>query len=434
MRRKGKGKGREAPEIALVKTRFTDARSHPETAFSGSKAKLLEGFKGKAKEKALNWLRQQEAFVITRPAPSGNGKFPRQKIKTGGVDYCWELDLADMGSNKDMLAQNDQHRYVLVVVDQFSRYCMAEALKQKDGKTVAQAFERILARARTAPLKVSTDGGKEFYNTHFKAVLQNKGILGHYTPQDNEIKCPIVERLNRSLKQMTTTYFIQNSTPRWVDMLPALVKSYNHTRHSSLGTSPIQVLHSQGKELEAQWQRQYDMPLKPKQMKTVARDLKAFKRGDLVRIATQKSRFEKGYTPRWRREPMRVARVIYRYPRVAYKLVDLQNDPLDRIFYYEQLQKHLGRPEVGRVIEEVVDHDERRGKVTVKFLGWPPKFNQTMPIDKYNQLVRQQNNRYGLNLNPPPHYDPEKGLQTAATAGAVAVPNTTQDDARRQFQ
>lgn len=393
-------RGDEDPAVSLVRSRFTDPFAHPETAFTGSKQKLLKGLEGKAKERARRWLQQQEAFVITRPAPSGKGKFPRQKVITGDVGDCWELDLSDMGSNRDMLAQNDRYRYILVVVDQFSRFCMAEALKSKEGKEVSKAFDRILTRAGEArtPIKIFSDRGKEFLNHDFKAVWQRWGITEHYMPNDAETKCPHVERLIRTLKQMTTTYFIQNNTLRWVDMLPALVNSYNHTRHSSLGTSPIQVLHSEGQELEDQWQRQHGRGVNTKQYAMARRDLKAFKRGDMVRVATMKGHFEKGYTPKWQREVFRVGRVLYRHPRVAYRLVDLQGEPIEGIFYREQLQRHLGQPYAGRVIERVVA-DNGRGRVTLKFLGWGPKFNQTVTVDRYNEMLRRQNNRYGLNLN-----------------------------------
>ena len=390
------------PEIALVKARYTDPSTHPETAFTSNTQKLLKGIKGEqARHRAQQWLKKQEAYVLTRPAPAGKGKFPRQQWITGGVDDCWQLDLSDMGTDPQMLAANQRFRFILVGIDQFSRYVMAVAMKSKDGPTVAKAFDAMLRKAGTArtPIKIATDHGSEFYNPHFKEVIKNWGITDHYSPNDGDIKCGHIERVIRTLKEMTYVYFHQRNDNKWTDVLPHIVRSYNHTRHTSLGTSPLAVLHMQGEDLEKQWQRQHGKPLNLRQCKTLQKDQEAFKKGDLVRLSVRKSRFSKGYKPRFSRESFRVIKVIYRKPRIGYKVMSVKGEPIEGIMYREQLQKHVGAPSIGRVIEKVV-HNDGKGKVTVKFLGWPEAYNQTMTIDKYNQLVRRENSRY-VKLEPP---------------------------------
>ena len=385
----------DTPE-ELVEARFTNPVLHPETAFSGNTEKLLQGLKGKDRERGLNWLKRQEAYLLTRKAPHRQGVFQRQKIVVGDIGDCFELDLADFGADRDQLLQNDMHRYALVALDQLSRYVMIEALKRKDAVSVANAFDRMLSKAGGAmtPIKVATDHGTEFSNKWFKQVMKKWGIVKHYIPSDTEIKCPMVERSIRSLKMMTTKYFMQNNTLRWYDVIQDIVRSYNHTKHSVLKTSPIKVLHMGPVEIEQLWQRLYKTPLKPKLNKKIIQDLNEFKVGDYVRISVLKGLHEKGYTPTYSREVYRVYARKYGYPRLVYKVMDLTGDPVPGVFYSEQLQKHIGAANRGRVIEKVVKDDPNKRQVTVKWLGWDPKFNQTLSYEEYNGLVRRQQNRY----------------------------------------
>ena len=59
---------------------------------------------------------------------------------------------------------NRGNRYLLVVVDAFSKYTWVEPIiKSKTGIAVTEAFKKILKRAQT----LETDDGKEFYNHTF---------------------------------------------------------------------------------------------------------------------------------------------------------------------------------------------------------------------------------------------------------------------------
>ena len=383
-----------SPE-ALVQARFTDAANHPDTAYSGSTAKLLAGLKGADRERGLDWLQRQEAYVITRNAPRAQGKFPRQKIIVSDVGDCFEIDLADMGPKPWMIRLNKGYRFILVVIDQLSRYVWAEPLKTKTGEEVAQAFDRILQRARISPKKLASDHGGEFYNRAFTRVLKKWDIVTHYSPSDEILKCVFVERVIRSLKNITTRYFIQNNSYKWYNALQDIIKTYNYTRHSVLKTSPVQVLYMDAEEIEDLWQRLYGKPLNPKQQKALKKGLTQFKVGDRVRISLQKAIFEKGYTPAWSRQIYRVYARKYAPYSLLYKVMDLDGSPVPGVFYREQLRKHIGPSNIGQVIDDVVHDDPENERVTVSFLGWDPKFNQTMSYNQYDALINRQYNQYG---------------------------------------
>ena len=55
----------QGPKKSLaIEERFTDLDKHPETAFSGSKAKLIHGHD----QEEANWLKSQPAYTLIRPA------------------------------------------------------------------------------------------------------------------------------------------------------------------------------------------------------------------------------------------------------------------------------------------------------------------------------------------------------------------------------
>ena len=178
------------------------------------------------------------------------------------------------------------------------------------------------------------------------------------------------------------------NTNRWIDDLQQIVYSYNNARHSSLGTSPLRVMHMNQSELEDLWQRQYG-GTSEKGACQLERDItQGYKVGDLVRVTHLKHTFEKGFMPRWQREVFKVVGSKYMKERLVYKLQDLKGEDVDGWFYPEMLRPHIGAYNRAQVIEKV--NKRNRQGVNVKYLGWPEKFNETIPLDEYNRIVQRQ--------------------------------------------
>ena len=76
-------------------------------------------------------------------------------------------------------------------------------------------------------------------NRKFQTFLKKHNIR-FFTTQ-NETKASIVERFNRTLKTKMWKYFTAKNTLKYVDILQKLVKSYNHSRHRSIGVRPVDV-------------------------------------------------------------------------------------------------------------------------------------------------------------------------------------------------
>ena len=138
------------------------------------------------------------------------------------IDEIWAADLIDMQAcSKD----NNGIKYLLTVIDVFSKFVWIVPLKRKTGQEVANAFSRILKERR--PSKLRVDRGCEFYNKDVRKQVEL------YSTENEEKSC-MIERFNRTIKGKMFKYFSANNTRKYVDVLALLVDQYNNTINSSI--------------------------------------------------------------------------------------------------------------------------------------------------------------------------------------------------------
>ena len=166
----------------------------------------------------------QDTFTLHKPA---RRNFKRNRVIVEGIDEQWQMDLADMQSLKDY---NDGYRYLHVCIDVFSKYAWIVPIKSKTGPALVEAFKVILSSGKK-PHKIMTDQGTEFFNKSIQTLLKDEDIELFNT--FNETKASIVERVIRTFKTKMLRYFTAKKTMRYLDMLPDLVYSYNHSEHRS---------------------------------------------------------------------------------------------------------------------------------------------------------------------------------------------------------
>ena len=99
--------------------------------------------------------------------------FKNRTVYSGFKDNIWGADLADMQSISKF---NKGTRFLLCVIDIFSKYAWVVPLKYKKGVTIADVFQKILNYSMRKPNKISVDKGSEFYNSFFKKWLKDDDI------------------------------------------------------------------------------------------------------------------------------------------------------------------------------------------------------------------------------------------------------------------
>ena len=276
-------------------------------------------------------------------------KFKKRRVFVNGIDKTWAADLADMTALNEY---NEGYRFLLLVIDIFSKYGWIIPLKNKQGITTANALETIFKERK--PKKLWVDKGKEFYNNNVK------GLVELYSTE-NEEKSSIVERWIRTMKEKIWKYFTDNNTYTYIDVLPDLVEDYNNTVHSSIKMTPVEA--SKKKNELTVWRNLYPDRYKINDITP------KFSVGDEVRISKKKKTFEKGYTTRWTEEIFTITKIQNTNP-ITYKLTDLQGKEIEGTFYEPELQKT--EQQVFR-IEKVIE--KRKNKSLVKWKGYSDKFN-----------------------------------------------------------
>ena len=88
---------------------------------------------------------------------------PKQfrKVMTYRINDIWSADIVDMQALEKF---NDGYKYILTVIDIFSRFSWAIPQKTKTAKETVKSFEIIIGQTKALPYALWVDQGKEFLN------------------------------------------------------------------------------------------------------------------------------------------------------------------------------------------------------------------------------------------------------------------------------
>ena len=134
---------------------------------------------------------------------------------------------------------NKGFRFLLLVIDIFSKYAWVVPLKDKKGISIVNAFQKILKESDRKPNKIWVDKGSEFYNNSFKKWLKDNDIEMYSIY--NEGKSVVAERFIRTLKNKIYKYMTSISKNVYIDKLNAIVNEYNNTYHGTIKMKPFDV-------------------------------------------------------------------------------------------------------------------------------------------------------------------------------------------------
>jgi transposase InsO family protein len=136
------------------------------------------------------------------------GKYPNQI-------FC--MDLIDMNSYKDT---NRGYRYIMTIVDVFSRKVWLENLKMKFSFNARDALKRVIQRAGVSPSHIISDGGSEFIGEAMAKYCREQNIGQRVTRTYAPMANGIVERMNRSVRKLIRAFLAKNENRVWYNLLP----------------------------------------------------------------------------------------------------------------------------------------------------------------------------------------------------------------------
>ena len=221
--------------------------------------------------------------------------YPTNKTDVYHIDNIWSLDILDL---KDYGPKNNRgYRYVLVVIDNFSKNGWTVPLKNKNAQTKKDSFENILTSSKRSPNLIETDRGKEFYNNIFQEFL-NKNNIKLYS-RNSSYGAVFAERFNRTIRDLLKKPVFEKGDGNWIDVLPKITKEYNNRIHSSTKLTPIQASLKTNEGFVYKNLLDKRKKVKPK-----------FQINDLVRTADLKKTFSKGDTTNWSYKLYKITEII----------------------------------------------------------------------------------------------------------------------------
>ena len=316
------------------------------------------------------WLQDQDAYSLQKPLKY---KFRRNRVVSRGLDYLWDMDLADVSN---LQKENNGIKFLLIVIDIFSRYLWVVPLLNKQHSTVISGLKMVFTQGRK-PKWLRSDAGGEFQNRWMKAFLKKQNV-GHFVTY-NETKANYAERVIRTLKVLMYRYFTHKQTYEYTSVLQNLVQNYNSRPHSSINNRhPVDINASNEATV---WKEQYIDSIN---LKTIKRTKKyKFDIGNLVRLPHLKRPFQRDYQEKWSEEVFVIKTRRFRSGIPIYKVEDFSNDSVQGTFYEHELQRvNKNKDDLWRV-DDVIKKRKRKGKEEwfVSFIGWPKKFNMWLPKD-----------------------------------------------------
>ena len=202
------------------------------------------------------------------------------------------LDLKDYGPEN-----NRGYRYILFIIDDFSKFGWTIPLKNKNAHTIKDSFENILISSKRKPNLIETDRGKEFYNNIFHDFL-NKNNIKLYS-RNSSYGAVFAERFNRTIRDLLKKPVFEKGDGNWIDVLQTITKQYNRRIRSSTKLTPIQASLKKNEGYVYKSLLDKRKNIKPR-----------YEIGDLVRTADLRKTFSKGDITNWSYKLYKITEII----------------------------------------------------------------------------------------------------------------------------
>jgi transposase InsO family protein len=309
-------------------------------------AKVSRRYLNITRKQIKDFLSKNLVYQLAKaPLPSHN-----KRIYASDVNKIWYADLMDLNTYE---SKNQHYRYILTVVDSFSKFVMLARLKSKESREVVKGFEEQILPQTTGEYWGSycktliTDNGTEFKNEQMSEFCEQnniKQVFGlSYSPKSNAL----AEATNNIIRNILRHLFIKNGNTKWCDYLPTILKSINDTAPSSTGRPRSEVF-LQGEHIDSIHRANLD---KKKRTNETAK-LNALQVGDKVRVSLNeietnirkknKQGLQKYVIARFSYEIYTITKIMKSKSKFIgdrYKIADDDGEVLSKEFFANQLQK-----------------------------------------------------------------------------------------------
>ena len=287
-------------------------------------------------------------------------KFERKKVIVNHIDEIHSCDLVDMVK---YLKVNRGYKYIFTNIDIFSKYVWAFPIKSKKISYIKPCFEKIFKQRK--PKYIWSDQESAFFSKEMLKFFEDHNTKIYYT--HSNLKAVVIERFNRSLRELMMKKFVRNNNTVWYNILPELIKTYNNRYHCTIKMKPINVNKTNEKHIK---NTVYNYDITNKKPK--------YKINDVVRISLKRRQlFDKPTgNIKWSEELFKIYK-INKSNVISYQIKDMNDEIIKGIFYERELSKTKNT--TGEyIIEKILK--TKGNQMYVKWRGYNSSFNSW--IDK----------------------------------------------------
>jgi transposase InsO family protein len=311
------------------------AYSNPAIGLGGVE-KLYQKLKDKGitKKEIQEVLRNNELNQIT----TSNSKINYIPI-IAKKPYSYQMDVAKYDNYKTF---NKNYVALLAIIEITSRKGFLYPLKSLEADEVYPSIEEFI---KENPVnQITSDNGSEFINSKVQQLAKEHKIEWRFSQPGEKTTMGKVERFNKTIRDIISRWFTQTGKKEYVSIIPDILENYNSSKHRSTKMAPNDF---KFKNFDKFVESQKESP----EYLNALYDMNQFNIGDKVRIAKNKSQFEKG-SKTFSQEIYTIVDII------GYKF-QLANENGTII---KQLYKHYEMKKVGGISSKVESKDIEQEK------------------------------------------------------------------------
>ena len=197
-----------------------------------------------------------------------------------------QMDIYDISKYSKT---NKNYKYLLVLIDVFTRKAFVRPLKNKSMEVVIMNLVDIFSDY--LPHVITSDSDSTFLTKQMQDILVENNIYQDVViARDDHRALGIIDRFALNIKTTLSKLFLRNNNTNWIDYISKIVDKYNNTPHSSIAEL------TPNDATDPKYQADLGMINSHKAKKIQVKSL--FKEGDNVRIRIKET-FRKGSEPKY---------------------------------------------------------------------------------------------------------------------------------------
>jgi hypothetical protein len=145
-----------------------------------------------------------------------------------------QMDIFDLAK---YYRDNQGYKYILCIIDVYSRKVWCYKMKNKDNANVFESFQKFMTDSnlkKYTPTILMSDNDSTFINDKFQQILNNNDIIHRPNILNDHHALGLIDSFARTLKITFTRIFLQNNSTNWISHMDEVLDNYNDMPNSAL--------------------------------------------------------------------------------------------------------------------------------------------------------------------------------------------------------